>query len=487
MNRPEGSDRGPLFGAICACVIAYMSVLLIAAIRANPMMAGILEFRRLMIPQIIAVLITIRGFRTAEDVRRFQLCMMALVLIVGVFVFWDVFFDRIWLKSDMISKPEYWTNRKHGRFGGLFLNPNLLGAFTVLSFPAVFVATLSETNRRAKMFGGLACGFLIFCLIETQSRGPLLAFIIVLALLIVGPAGRISRTRRAGYFVPLSLLLLIVMPGFIEHAAERFQYIDQELDTDGRSRQTTWAYADRIISDHPTLGIGFGEQQFVAAMNEYGFRERYGEESLDNPHNSYRQMTVYAGLPALAAFVLANILLLAGATRFVVVERRPAQAPLVFGITVALAGFLAVIYPDMHMFTQSVAPVYWVFFGLLLSTTTARGEPAKALAEHENSRPDIGDARQHLARQPAPLAARHRGDRHRAAPLGFERLRESRPVAPDGAPPRSVANLQQAPVQPRPVVAPVDRERDDGRRQPLSSRPVDHVRAAGADPRRRQH
>ena len=40
---------------------------------------------------------------------------------------------------------------------------------------------------------------------------------------------------------------------------------------------------------------------------------------------------------------------------------------MVFGLTVGLAGFLAAAYPDMHLFTRDVAPVYWVFFGLFFS------------------------------------------------------------------------------------------------------------------------
>ena len=49
--------------------------------------------------------------------------------------------------------------------------------------------------------------------------------------------------------------------------------------------------------------------------------------------------------------------------------------------TVWLAGFLAVIYPDMHMFTQTVAPVYWVFFGLLL--------PLATIPNHEGTEPAV--------------------------------------------------------------------------------------------------
>ena len=105
------------------------------------------------------------------------------------------------------------------------------------------------------------------------------------------------------------------MPGFYEHSIKRFDSIDEETTTVARSRQSVWNYTAKIIEDHPVRGIGFGEQRFVAAMNAYGFKEQYAEQSLDNPHNSYLQMAVYGGIPALAAFLLANVALLAKAVR----------------------------------------------------------------------------------------------------------------------------------------------------------------------------
>jgi hypothetical protein len=483
-SRPAAQERDWTFTAMCALVGGYILLLFVAALRSDPLIGGIFEFRRLMIPQILALLVTSRGFNTHQDYRRFRLCLMLLAVMLGVFVFWDMFFDRIWLKSEMLGKPEYWTNRSHGRFGGMFLNPNLLGAFTVLAFPPLFVGTLNDSSLRAKLFGALACMSLVFCLVETQSRGPLLAFGIVLCLLIVGPAGRISRTRRIGLFLPFALLLMLVMPGFFDHAAERFQYVDQELGTEARTRQTTWVYAQQIIADNPIAGIGFGEQQFIDAMNRYGFQERYGQPPLDNPHNSYLQMTVYAGFPVLIAFVLANVLLLVRSARFIIANRHGLQTPVVFGIAVALAGYLAVIYPDMHMFTPSVAPVYWVFFGLLLSIAT-RTTPAEAAAQHanENSRPDVGNARQHLVGESVAAAARYHGNRNRAASAGLDREREARSLAANGAPPRAVADRQQAPLQPRPGLASFPSERE---RWPLPGGDVERVPQSGADRGRRQ-
>jgi len=331
------------------------------------MTAGIFEFRMIVIPQIVAFLVTKRGFGSQDEYRRFFLGLTALVLVIGLFVFWDAFFDRWLLKSNSLLTGDYSVPRQQGRYGGLFINPNYLGAFVVLVFPAAFICAFNQRRSWPRLYAMTGLLALVFCLVETQSRGPLLAFAIALAVLVLGPIKGLSRTRRITHLAMFLMIFVVFMPGFYEHSIKRFDSIDEETTTVARSRQSVWNYTAKIIEDHPVRGIGFGEQRFVAAMNAYGFKEQYAEQSLDNPHNSYLQMAVYGGIPALAAFLLANVALLAKAVR--VCMRGITNATYVYGLAVGITGFLFSIYPDMHMFTVTVAPVYWVFFGLLLALT----------------------------------------------------------------------------------------------------------------------
>lgn len=373
-GRPSPVARQSHYKVICFLVGLYFVLILASAFRSDSVVAALFEFRTRIFSQIVAFSIAMRGLATPNDYRRFFFCLTFLIIITGLFVFWDVFFDRWLLASEMLSKPEYYLNRKHGRFGSFFLNPNYLGAFTVLVFPGAFAWTLNEKRLRIKLFGAAGLLALMFCLVETQSRGPLLSFAIVLVLLLLGPAGGMSRTRRLSVAIPFFSLFALLMPGFFEHAIGRFDTLEQEASTESRTRMSVWIYTERAIAESPFLGIGFGEQQFLKTMNGYGFEREYGEESLDNPHNSYLQMTVYAGFPALLAFVFANVWLLSRAALAIWRDIRQRGTYITFGVAVGIAGFLAVIYPDMHMFTQTVAPVYWVFFGLLLSLATTSGE-----------------------------------------------------------------------------------------------------------------
>lgn len=371
-SRPPAVPRQGPYRTVRLFVGLYFVLLLASAFRSEPVMAGIFEYRRLIIPQIIGFIVAMRGIESPEGIRRFSLCMMALSVILALFIFWDLFFDRWLIASEMLSKPEYYLNRRHGRYGSFFLNPNYLGAFIVLMFPVAFVTALDEKTKGLKILAFSSLLALAFCLVETQSRAPLLGFGISVVLLLLGPAGSISRAQRLGVFLPFVVALVLLMPGFLDHASSRFDELDKEMSTDtARTRQTIWLYTQRAIADHPFAGIGFGEQQFVNVIrDEYRFEDEYGEASLDNPHNSYLQMTVYAGIPALLVFVIANCVLLFRALRSILGRAAATQTHMVFGMMVGVAGFLTAIYPDMHMFTQTVAPVYWVFFGLLLSATT---------------------------------------------------------------------------------------------------------------------
>ena len=368
LNRPSPDQPLQWHRTVLFFVGLYFALLFLSALRADPMMSGIFEFRRLIITQIVALTVAIRGLESKEDYSRFFICLTAIVLIIGIIAFFDVFFDRTLLKSEMLYKPEYWMNRKQGRFGSIFLNPNFLGAFTVLVFPSLFIWTINETKPKIRLYALTGLLFLIFCLVETKSRGPLLAFAISLMLLIIGPVGSLSRFRRIVYLTVFVLIFSIFMPGFYKTSTERFSSLEKEVSAKHAiSRQTTWLFTKRIITDNPILGMGFGELQFLKAMDKYGFDERYGVRSLDNPHNSYLQIAIYAGLPALLAFLIANCLMLLKVFGVLIRNENRENSHIIFGLAVGLVGFLACIYPDMHLFTQNIAPVYWVFFGILLN------------------------------------------------------------------------------------------------------------------------
>ena len=380
-RRPAVARHAP-YASMCILVGIYFVLMALSVLRSDPLLPAISEFRQVIVPQILAFLVAIRLLETPEEHRRFFLCLTPLVLLVGVFDFWDIFFDRWVLYSDVLNNAIYWNNRKQGRYGSVFLNPNYLGAFVVLVFPALFGYFLDKQRLALRMLCGASLLALAFCLIETQSRGPLLAVAVASVLLVIGPVTGVSRMRRFGMFALFVAVLTLFMPGFYEHSIQRFGAVENELSEDKPSRETTWSYTSRLIAEQPLLGIGFGEAGFVSAMRATDFHDRFEHDSLDNPHNSYLQVAVYAGIPALAAFILANLTLLAHALRVLMGSANESSGRAGLGLTVGIIGFLVSIYTDPQLFTSTVAPVYWVFAGLLLSVVSNVAPARAAEASH---------------------------------------------------------------------------------------------------------
>jgi O-antigen ligase len=390
-NGPAAIVPGSLYGAISRLVWLYFLLLFVSALRAESAITGLFEFRRLIISQILAFAVARRGLPSRDAYRRFFQWLTALVILIALFIFFDLFFDRMILKSDTLDNGVYWHNRAQGRFGAFFFNPNFLGAFVVLVFPPAFVWMLNEQRPKQRIYAITGLLALVFCLVETQSRAPLLAFGIAIVLLVLGPSGDVSRARRLSFLAVFIALFAVLMPGFYAHAVQRFDSIDTEMSASyGRSRETTWRYTARMINDHPLQGIGFGEAQFMKFMDAYGFHDQFGMESLDAPHNSYLQAAVYAGVPALIALVLANVLLLAGAGARLLRRVADDYSSLAFGLAVGVSGFLASIYTDLQLFTVTVAPIYWVVFGLLLSLVGAATKSAVTPAAVASRTSDLG-------------------------------------------------------------------------------------------------
>ena len=108
--RPPPLSRRAPYKAVCFLVGLYFALMFVSVLRSDPILPAIFEFRQVMVPQIIAFLVAIRALKSPEEFRRFFLCLTALVLLIGLFNFWDIFFDRWILYSDVLNNPIYWIN-----------------------------------------------------------------------------------------------------------------------------------------------------------------------------------------------------------------------------------------------------------------------------------------------------------------------------------------------------------------------------------------
>ncbi len=143
----------------------------------------------------------------------------------------------------------------------------------------------------------------------TQSRGPLLAFVPVFLLMLLGYA------RRTGYWVRSLLLMGAMLVGVTVAALslrgemlDRFADVGTEMTTYNhhtdatgavRERIEMWRTAGRAIAAHPLAGLGIDQfgvfvRQQVASGHANPAIDKY-----EHPHNEYLEAAATGGVPGL--------------------------------------------------------------------------------------------------------------------------------------------------------------------------------------------
>ena len=349
-------------------IILYFSLFLFAAFRGKTLWDGMWNFRAYMIPQIISVFISMRSTRSNEFYRNFFFYIAILCIFMGVIVFWDKFYDINILHPKSVVGFYYYFPRSQGRFGSLFLNPNMYGAFIVLIFFNLLYCFWELKGLIKKVILIVSILLTAFGLILTHSRGPLAAMVCACFIFLILPIPSLPSRKKIPLLGGLILILFLLMPGFYETASRRFVYDNPEYEQDPTkvSRMTTWGMTIELIKKNPLFGIGLGEREYVTSVrSETDFISRYGR-TLHNPHNSYLQIAVMAGVIALFCFVVTNVNILWKCLRMVYNKVNISKNLLVSCLISGITGFLLTIMVDQSMFT-SVASIYWIMLGFSYS------------------------------------------------------------------------------------------------------------------------
>jgi hypothetical protein len=368
ITRIYKSKTNRIEGRLRYYVVGYFILFAIAAFRGITLFDGLFNFREIFIYQILAFMIGLKNSDNYKFYETFNFYLAIFMIYAGLIVFWDKFYDINLIWSANLNSGVYDVAKKYDRHGSFFLNPNMYGAFIVLSFfsiVACFITIEGKIKRFVLSFGIL---FALFSLILTRSRGPQLGFAISTIIFFVQPGSYISRIKKISIFVSVLLTLFILMPGFFETATTRFteEQINQETSVANLSRGVVWENTANLIVKFPLFGIGLGEEQYKLHMQrEYDFVRFFGH-LLDNPHNSYLQIGVMAGIIALIFFLKINQIIISKGIRFGIIKKKYVESMIFIGIVPGMIGYLVAIVFDMGMFTN-VTVLYWVITGLCCS------------------------------------------------------------------------------------------------------------------------
>ncbi len=217
--------------------------------------------------------------------------------------------------------------------GGAFEDNNDYALLLNVAAPIAFYVARGEKQRWLRLACYAISLMMAITVPFTLSRGGFLG----LCAIFIGLALK-SRYKLAGLLLVL-LLGGITFPLLPSRVVERVGTIRTAAETDqsAQMRFDAWRVSWRIMNDHPVFGVG--PRNMVELYQYY-----HDASSARVAHNSYLQMAVDAGVPALLFFLglISLSMLRLRATRRILQTRAPDSSLIAYthGLEVGLVGYL---------------------------------------------------------------------------------------------------------------------------------------------------
>jgi len=216
--------------------------------------------------------------------------------------------------------------------GGAFEDNNDYALLLNVAAPMAFYVARGEQNRWIRRGCYALSVMMMITVLFTLSRGGFLGLCVVLFGLALK-----SKYKAVG-IVTVLLLSSITFALLPDRVVERVGTISTapEADLSARMRFDSWQVSLRIINDHPAFGVG--------PRNMTEVFDRYLDTGhVRVAHNSFLQMAVDGGLPALMLFL--GLILLSYArlrrSRSMLEQRAPNSSLIAYshGLEIALIGY----------------------------------------------------------------------------------------------------------------------------------------------------
>ncbi|MGN1115413.1 MAG: O-antigen ligase family protein [Candidatus Ornithomonoglobus sp.] len=333
-------------------LLIFLAVLLVSCIfsfsRASSLMVWVMYF--IFVTFYFAIINTIRTRAQLYGLLRLFVISGALVALYGVMQYafgWTT--TNAWIDEEMFEDE---TMRVYSTLA----NPNVLGEYLLLVLPVSALFFLKDKAKSLSKWVYLAVTGLIFlCLILTQSRGCWLGFMVTVVLFIPFYEG------RWWAFIPLVLCILpFIVPQTI---VDRLMSIGNLEDSSTSYRVYIWMGAIGMLRHYLAGGIGMGESAFNQVYPFFSYNAIIAPHS----HNTFLQLLVEGGIPALVSFLAVIVVYLKGAQR---IYSRRAKKSFNSSMTLALAagvcGFLFQSLFDYTFYNYRVMAVFFMVIGITM-------------------------------------------------------------------------------------------------------------------------
>lgn len=291
-----------------------------------------------------------------------------------------------------------------GRFQstGGFLDPNDTAFVLLALFPiSLFFIQFREGSFK-KLVAAVSVLSAVAVILLTGSRGGILGFGVVVALMLLTGLGRFRFGQKA-LFVIMLVLTFFLMQDKID--VERYMSLadvssDYNVSSDG-GRLELWGSAIDLAMTHPLTGVGVECFPFA----HFESRQRAGEEFLrwQYAHNSFLQVASEVGLIGLFIFVLMVARSLGTFLRISREKGAAASADLVQ--LRALAGFMVIGFAGLLVSGFFLSQAYSMFFTLYfaLGAVMTRLHASLASAAPQDAPQQPEPEQDHDIPEPGPL------------------------------------------------------------------------------------
>lgn len=338
-----------------AALVLFLAVLLVSCVfsfaRKESLVVWTMYF--VFVTFYFAVVNTIETRQQLTGLIRLLVISGAFVALYGVmqYVFgWTT--TNAWIDEEMFEGDTM-------RVFSTLANPNVLGEYLLLVLPPSIVFFLKDKAKSWSKWVYLAVSGLIFlCLILTQSRGCWLGFMVSAAIFITFYEGRLWA------LVPLGLCILpFVLPQTI---IDRLLSIGNMGDSSTSYRVSIWLGVMGLLKHYLAGGIGMGEGAFSHVYPLFSYNAIVAPHS----HNTYLQLLVEGGIPALATFIAVVVLTFKRShTEYKRNGKKSGEALMILGLCSGLAGFLFQSMFDYTFYNYRVMAVFFMVIAIAMSYT----------------------------------------------------------------------------------------------------------------------
>ncbi len=268
-------------------------------------------------------------------------------------------------------------------------DPNYEALSLVMAVPLAIWLTRYTQRDLWKWAGRICTPILAFGVFVSQSRGGVLALLVMAALAWMNSRHKI---RLVGGFAVALAFMLAIGPGQMIKRIQQIQLKGQaetgpELST--RSRVELARAGIRMMEAHPVFGIGLG--QFKSVEFNYNPSQISGERNAHIAHNTYIQLGAEGGIPTLALYLIilgASLAMCRSARKLPGVPE--GISALALSLQIGLIGIMVAQFFLTAQYTKEV----WIFISLAPNlyaislhaaatsrkTVPARPEPATPMA-----------------------------------------------------------------------------------------------------------